>query len=484
MTDQLAAIMRAYGARVLCLYPAERTTREGEYAWGIAWDDPQSILGLPEYLQTEVAGVVHMGQPDAQGGAGCEALFLLLKACAAAFENRNLPAWLAHISFFGGRFGMSPAAVQSGLDEAWGSLRSAGAYGVVKSAWREWPWIHARVVDLGNDLDAQTAAQAAWRCIAAYGSEMEVGFDGHTHWRVALEEAVLALNGHDLDQDAVILATGAGQGITALAATALARRYQPNIHIVGRTTLEDECAAVASCKDAAALRLYLIDQMRSNGEAPTPVMVEQEVQAILRRRAVRSHLDIMRHSGARVWYHAIDVRDAKALSHMTESIYRQHDRVDMLLHGAGVLADRRIRDKTLQEFRDVLHTKADSALSLLRTLHPQKLRFVVLFSSVVARFGNIGQTDYAAANEILNKLAWQVASRWPHIRVSSIGWGPWDYGMVSEPLRRLYREKGIALLDPQEAVGWLLREVAAAGPVTPEVLITRSAQALQRGVFQ
>jgi hypothetical protein len=56
--------------------------------------------------------------------------------------------------------------------------------------------------------------------------------------------------------------------------------------------------------------------------------------------------------------------------------------------------------------------------------------------------------------------------------------------MVSEPLRRLYRERGIALLDPQEAVGWLLREITAAGPVPPEILITRSAQALQRGLFQ
>ncbi len=484
LTDQLAGIMRAHGARVLCLYPAERTTREGEFACGVAWDDPQSILGLPAYLHMEVAGVVHMGHPDARGGAGCEALFLLLKAFAAVFENRNLPAWLAHISFFGGHFGMSPAVAETGLAEAWEHLRSAGAYGVVKSAYREWPWTHVRVVDMSNDLDAQAAAQAAWRSVSAYGSETEVGFDGHSHWRVALEESVLTLNGHHLDKDSVIMATGGGHGITALAATALARRYQPIMHIVGRTPLEDESADVASCKDAPALRLYLTDKMRSGGEAPTPVMVEREVQAILRKRAVRSHLDIMRRSGARVWYHALDVRDAQALSHMTEAIYRQHDRVDMLLHGAGVLADRRIRDKTLQEFSGVLHTKADSALTLLRALHPQKLRFVVLFSSVVARFGNIGQADYAAANEILNKLAWLVASRWPHIRVSSIGWGPWDYGMVSESLRRLYREKGIALLDPHEAVGWLLREIAAAGPVAPEILITRSVQALQRGLFQ
>lgn len=482
LTEQLAGVMRSHGARVICLYPATHTTQEGEYAFGVPWADPESILALPGQLGINVAGVVHMGHPEAGEGAGCEALFLLLKAFAAVFEDRAHPAWLGHVSFLGGRFGMHPAA---GLDLGLtGPVRGAGAYGVVKSAYREWPWIHARLVDLGSELDAQSVAQAAWRALAAYGTEQEVGFDGRSHWRVQLEESVLTLNGHHLDQNSVILATGGAQGITALAATALARRYRPIMHIVGRTALGEEPADVASCKDAGALRLLLADRMRTMDTTPTPVMVEREVQAVLRQRAVRSHLDVMRRSGARVWYHVVDVRDADALEQTVDAIYRQHDRIDMLLHGAGILADRRIKDKTMQEFSNVLHTKADSALNLVRLLRPEHLRFVVLFSSVVARFGNIGQADYAAANEILNKLAWQIASSWPHVRVSSIGWGPWDYGMVSESLRRLYREKGIALLDPQEAVGWLLREIAASGPVAPEILITRSAQALQRGLFQ
>ena len=483
LTEQLAGIMRAHGAQVVCLYPADHTAREGEHAHGVAWEDAESILGLPERLGVGVAGLVHLGHPDAQGGAGCEALFLLLKAFAPAFEDRALQPWLVHVSFMGGRFGMHGAA-EADLRAASRRLRAAGAYGVLKSAYREWPWAHVRLVDLSGTLDAHAAAQAAWRAAAVYGSDLEVGFDGHGYWGVSLKEAILSLNGHHLDQDSVILATGGGQGITALAATALARRYRPIVHIVGRTALTEEAGDVASCKDEAALRLLLTDKMRSETALPTPVMVEREVQAIIRQRALRTHLDTMRRSGARVWYHAVDVRDAQALRQAIEGIYRQHDRIDMLLHGAGILADRRIKDKTPQEFDSVLHTKADSALTLLQALRPEQLRFVMLFSSVVARFGNMGQADYAAANEILNKLAWFMASRWPHVRVSSIGWGPWDYGMVSEPLRRLYRERGIALLDPQEAVGWLLREITAAGPVPPEILITRSAQALQRGLFQ
>ena len=50
-------------------------------------------------------------------------------------------------------------------------------------------------------------------------------------------------------------------------------------------------------------------------------------------------------------------------------------------------------------------TKAGSALTLAEHLRPEGLRFLVLFSSVSGRFGNRGQADYAAASEVLGRLA-------------------------------------------------------------------------------
>ena len=52
-----------------------------------------------------------------------------------------------------------------------------------------------------------------------------------------------------------------------------------------------------------------------------------------------------------------------------------------------------------------LGTKLDGALNLARLLRPESVRFAALFSSIAGRFGNLGQSDYAAANEALNKLA-------------------------------------------------------------------------------
>ena len=66
----------------------------------------------------------------------------------------------------------------------------------------------------------------------------------------------------------------------------------------------------------------------------------------------------------------------------------------------------------------------------------------------------MGQSDYAAANEILNKLAHWLDRRWPG-RVVSLIWGPWSgVGMVSQ-LESHLGSRGLGMISP-EAGGSLL----------------------------
>ena len=46
-------------------------------------------------------------------------------------------------------------------------------------------------------------------------------------------------------------------------------------------------------------------------------------------------------------------------------------------------------------------------------LDPAKLKFLSVFASITSRYGNRGQSDYAAANEVLSKLACDLDRRWP-----------------------------------------------------------------------
>jgi len=97
---------------------------------------------------------------------------------------------------------------------------------------------------------------------------------------------------------------------------------------------------------------------------------------------------------------------------------------------------------------------------------------MVMFSSSTARFGRKGQSDYAAANEVLNKSAQQQRQLRPQCRVISVNWGPWDGGMVTPQLRQLFESEGVGVIPLQDGAAWLMQEISGAGPV--EVLVTGS----------
>jgi NAD(P)-dependent dehydrogenase (short-subunit alcohol dehydrogenase family) len=144
------------------------------------------------------------------------------------------------------------------------------------------------------------------------------------------------------------------------------------------------------------------------------------------------------------------VLDTQALARLIDTLYERFGRIDGVVHGAGTIEDKRISDKTLASFAGVFRTKAVSAHALAQRLRPDSLKFLVFFGSVSGRFGNVGQVDYSAANEALNKLADQFAARQgaagSRARVVCINWGPWGAGMVSDELRRLYAARGIGLI--------------------------------------
>nr|WP_242424148.1 KR domain-containing protein [Frankia sp. EI5c] len=93
-------------------------------------------------------------------------------------------------------------------------------------------------------------------------------------------------------------------------------------------------------------------------------------------------------------------------------------------------------------------------------------------------FGNRGQVDYAAANDALDVLAHAASTRFAG-RVVSVDWGPWGVdptapagrGMVSEELASQYARRGIGLIDPEEGVAALLRELGEPAAGAPAQVV-------------
>jgi len=349
-----------------------------------------------------------------------------------------------------------------------------GVAGLVKTLAREWPEVACTVVDLGSAVT--NAAERLAAELESDSEEVEVGWCRDRRIAIRLVPEPLPTRVPDaplIDADSVLLITGGARGITASVACELARRYRPTIFVIGRSRLPDpeEATDTAGLTEPRALKAALAARLRHDGSAATPGQVEPAYQRLLADREIRVNLLAMTEAGARVHYRQVDVRDAEQLARFIDDAYTAHGRIDGVLHGAGIIEDKLIEAKSSESFDRVMDPKTTGAFVLARALRPQSLRFFVLFSSVSARFGNRGQGDYAAANEVLNKLAAWLDARWPG-RVASLLWGPWKTaGMVSDELERQFSRHGVQLIPPEQGAAALIDELERGRKGDAEVVL-------------
>ncbi len=267
-------------------------------------------------------------------------------------------------------------------------------------------------------------------------------------------------------QDTVFLVSGGARGITAQCVVALAERYHSRFILVGRSPLGTgpEPAWAAGVEEAALKRAAMAHLSSAGDERPTPRQVQRLVGQLLAEREIRETLAAVADAGGQAVYMAADVTDVKALqTAITEGRRRlastpQLDGAGLLgspsplgpvtgiIHGAGVLADRLVQDKELADFERVVGVKVAGLETLLACIPEDQLEYLILFSSVAGFYGNVGQSDYAAANEILNKAAHWVRARYPRCRALAVDWGPWDGGMVTPELKRQLSLRNIRVI--------------------------------------
>jgi NAD(P)-dependent dehydrogenase (short-subunit alcohol dehydrogenase family) len=400
------------------------------------------------------------------------ALFLLLKLFGPELKRSAAggAGRLVNLTAFDGRFGLGgPSVLAAG---------SAGTLGVAKSAAREWAEVRVKCIDAAPALAPDWLAAQVLREMFSADPEIEVGYSSAGRWRLGLTPRPILR--HDLSDLAlgtgsVVLVTGGAYGITADLTRMLAEKYHPRLVLAGRSALPaDEAAPTRGVAGADALRRLLTADLRARGQRVTPVLVEAELARILKERQIRANLAALRGAGCAVEYHCLDVRDGAAFGALIDDVYARLGRIDGVLHGAGIISDKLIASKTLAAYDAVFDTKVVPALVLAAKLRMQQLRFIAFFSSVAGRFGNIGQADYSAANEVLNKLAGQLSQAWPHLHAVAINWGPWDAGMVSDDLRRLYAARAIHPIAPAAGRRHFLDELEHGPRGQAEIVISSS----------
>jgi NAD(P)-dependent dehydrogenase (short-subunit alcohol dehydrogenase family)/acyl carrier protein len=414
----------------------------------------------------EAAGLIIVQNPESEKmHQDLEDAFRLSKhlasdLMAAALENG---AVFATVTRLDGAFGLkrhhSRQPVQAGLA------------GLAKTAALEWENVCCHAIDIAPEwTDNRAVASAVVREILSRGT-VEIGLDLNSRISPVLVEASLSAGEINLDTEDVVVISGGARGVTAAAASELARHTGCKMVLLGRSPEPMPEPAWMSGLEAEPDIKKAILENEFHGQQVSLPEIDKAFRRYASNREITDNLNQLRATASMITYYSADVRDYDNTRSIINTIRSDLGPISAIIHGAGVLEDRLIADKTVEQFRRVYDTKVKGLDNLLRATREDNLKYLVCFSSVAARMGNRGQVDYAMANEVLNKVALQESIKRPDCRVKSINWGPWDGGMVTAPLKREFERKGIFLIPIDTGPKAMLREMTdqRTGPV--EVVI-------------
>ena len=298
---------------------------------------------------------------------------------------------------------------------------------------------------------------------------VEVGRQGGSRWAIGLQEAAAADGrpGLPIGPDSVFVVTGAAGSIVSAIISDLAAASGGTFHLLDLVPEPDPANPDLDrfLTDREGLKRNLFQRIKDRGERATPALVEREMAKLERARAAVDAMASIRMAGGEAVYHSVDLRDPAAVALVIEAVRQGNGRIDVLLHAAGVEISRSLPDKSDEEYDLVFDVKCDGWFNLLAAIGDMTLGATVCFSSVAGRFGNGGQTDYSAANDLLCKTTSSLRTTRPGTRAIAVDWTAWaGIGMASRgSIPQMMELAGIDMLSPQAGIPWIRRELVAGG---------------------
>jgi acyl transferase domain-containing protein/NAD(P)H-dependent flavin oxidoreductase YrpB (nitropropane dioxygenase family)/NAD(P)-dependent dehydrogenase (short-subunit alcohol dehydrogenase family)/acyl carrier protein len=334
-----------------------------------------------------------------------------------------------------------------------------GYSGFFKSLDKEYEHTKCRTINLADKLSPEKTAAIALDEILHSEGPAEVIYQDDT--RQTLEPVPSRLHigqtsDIQLNKQSVILVLGGAQGITAELTVRFSKDFPCHYILVGRSAdprkhMQEQYAFL---KTKDEIRQYLVAQ----GQLKKPADIEKKTAEIHKYNQILTTIKALEQNGATVTYHSLDLRDENALRDFIKGVYKEYGRIDGVVHGAGLLEDKLFHQKTPESFERVFSTKV-TPLRVLAELLNTDTQFVILFSSVASVYGNRGQTDYAAANSVMDRYA-KVLRQQLKAKVMAINWGPWKgTGMVSPSLEKEYERRGIALIPLSDGMETFMNEL-------------------------
>ena len=272
-----------------------------------------------------------------------------------------------------------------------------------------------------------------------------------------------------------IIFTGSGRGIGAMLAQKIAAQYHSKIIILDIIEIQEKTPVWATMNEAelAALKKQMWEEMRADHtQKATPVMLERAFGRVKDSVTLYNNMQKLRDLGSEVEYYHCDVMNSSMMKEVCTKIKAKNSRVDGLIHFAGLERSKLIYDKDPMEYYRIFDVKATSFASFLANNVVKDKGFFAFASSIAGKYGNLGQSDYASANDYLAKSALSLSNQ--GYRAISIAMSAYkNVGMgVRAGVETFLRSNGVDFVDPEDGMQIFLDEIVY-GRV-PEIVLTGS----------
>jgi malonyl CoA-acyl carrier protein transacylase len=371
--------------------------------------------------------------------------------------------------------GLGYTYANKAFDPVYGSL--SGAVQCLRKDMYELTKTNTKLIDFEPEESLETITQKTLFEILKGDERLSVCYpkSGKRHTTHAVP---VYLNKDSLNYDLfgkTFIITGGGRGLGALFSKITAQRFKSRILIFDIIKVSPDTPKWAAMNDdeLKKIKTQMWNELKADKtKKATPVMLEREFAKVTDSVTLYRNMEEIKKLGAEVEYFYCDVTDNKMMDSALSKIKNKYGKIDGLVHFAGLERSKLVNEKTIEEFFTVFDVKANSAMAFVASEVVKKTGFYVFISSIAGKFGNLGQSDYAAASDYIAKLALSLTRQ--GIRAVSVDMSGYaSIGMAVRPgVEAFLKSQGLIFLDPNEGMSAICDEIVY-GKV-PEIVLTSS----------
>ena len=308
--------------------------------------------------------------------------------------------FLAVVTTLDGGFGYKTREV---YDPIYGAI-----HGITLCLRKELDKCVVKLLDFEPHASPQTLVQKTFYEILYSDKRLAAGYADNKRWTLIGKPELLEKDKERTPlKGKKVLVTGGGRGLGALFAKTIAAQHKPHIVILDIIELNADSARFAAMSEQE-LKAYktgtLWAELKQKMEKATPAILEREFTKLKDSAQLYRSVEELKALGVKVSYYRCDLTNQESFDTVMNNIKADLGQLDGVVHFAGLERSKLVVDKTLEEFFLIFNVKCESAVNMMKSGIVKEKGFWVMASSIAVKFGNLGQSDYAAASDYMAKL--------------------------------------------------------------------------------